>query len=476
MMAPVDISPDGDGGILKEIKSRGPIEDCRPWKGDKVSVHYVGTLEDGTPFDSSRERGAKFEFTLGKGEVIKGWDVGVATMAKGELAVFTIKSDYAYGDTGSPPKIPGGATLVFEVELFDFHGEDITKNSDKGVIKRIMHPGEGLDFPNDDSLVDVALEGEYQGKVFDERALKFTLGEGQDVAIPKGVELAMEKMKKKEVCSVNLSAPYAFGSQGWPEKGVPAGAEPISYKITMSGFERAKESWQLDGEQKLEHAKTFKEKGTQYFKLGKLEMASKKYKKIIDFLEHEISLKGDQESERKMILQAGRLNLVMCHLKAEEWIEARNICDKVIEENGDCEKAYFRRGEALMKLNDHSLAKGNFLTCLKLDPNNKAAKNKVTLCTMEIKKQKDKEKKTFANMFDKFAQIDAKKEENEKRRQKPLEINEWSQGHQQQPAKSGKDDDDGGMSSIKVSGDVNMDIDLNKEIMKEEEDEENVDN
>ena len=58
-------------------------------------------------------------------------------------------------------------------------------------------------------------------------------------------------------------------------------------------------------------------------------MASKNYRKIVDFLEHEISLRGEQEDERKSLLQAGRLNLVMCHLKREEWIEARNICDKV---------------------------------------------------------------------------------------------------------------------------------------------------
>ena len=79
----------------------------KPWKGDKVWVHYTGTLEDGTKFDSSRDRKEKFSFNLGKGEVIKGWDQGVASMVKGELAVFTIQSDFGYGDVGSPPRIPG---------------------------------------------------------------------------------------------------------------------------------------------------------------------------------------------------------------------------------------------------------------------------------------------------------------------------------------------------------------------------------
>ena len=59
-------------------------------------------------------------FTLGQGQVIKGWDRGVATMRKGEKAMLTCRADYAYGDAGSPPKIPGGATLCFEVELLSW--------------------------------------------------------------------------------------------------------------------------------------------------------------------------------------------------------------------------------------------------------------------------------------------------------------------------------------------------------------------
>jgi FK506-binding protein 4/5 len=80
-------------------------------------VHYVGTLLDGTKFDSSRDRGEPFTFTLGAGHVIKGWDVGVASMKEGELANLICRHDYAYGESGSPPTIPPNATLKFEVEL-----------------------------------------------------------------------------------------------------------------------------------------------------------------------------------------------------------------------------------------------------------------------------------------------------------------------------------------------------------------------
>src|SRR5262245_55350077 len=99
------------------------IEEMRPGEGqaaeagDRVTVHYVGTLTDGKKFDSSRERGKGFTLELGKGQVIKGWDRGVAGMKIGGMRKLTIPSDLAYGARGFPPVIPPNATLVFEVEL-----------------------------------------------------------------------------------------------------------------------------------------------------------------------------------------------------------------------------------------------------------------------------------------------------------------------------------------------------------------------
>ncbi|XP_060891267.1 peptidyl-prolyl cis-trans isomerase FKBP4 isoform X2 [Labrus mixtus] len=404
-----DITQKKDGGVLKLVKREGTGTEL-PMTGDKVFVHYVGTLLDGTHFDSSRDRGEKFSFELGKGQVIKAWDIGVATMKIGELCQLICKPEYAYGSAGSPPKIPPSATLVFEVELFEFRGEDITEGEDGGIIRRIITKGQGYSKPNEGAAVEVTVEGSCEGRVFDERELKFEIGDGESQGLPVGVEKAIMAMEEGEEAFFIMKPKYGFGNTGNAKYNIPGGAT-LQYKIKLTAFEKAKESWEMNTVEKLEQSVIVKEKGTQYFKEGKYKHASVQYKRIVSWLEHEAGLSEEDEKKGKALRLAAHLNLAMCFLKLQEPNQALESCDKALELDESNEKALFRRGEALFGMKEFDRARDDFQQVVQLYPANKAAKTQVVFCQKRIKEQHEKDKRIYANMFEKFAERDSKVKE-----------------------------------------------------------------
>ncbi|XP_063222943.1 FK506-binding protein 59 [Bacillus rossius redtenbacheri] len=420
----VDVTPDGDGGVLKEIVKEG-VGEC-PCPGSKVRVHYVGKLLDGSEFDSSRGRSEPFEFNLGKGSVIKAWDLGVATMKKGEVFLLTCKPEYAYGKAGSPPKIGPNATLVFEIEMLDWSGEDLSQKKDGGITRNQISKGEGYTTPNDGAVVEVHLVGKYDGAVFEERDVTFPLGEGSEYGVCDGLERAIEKFKKGEKSRILLKSKYAFKDAGKPECNIPPHAD-VEYVVELKNFEKAKESWSLDSEGKLEQAKFFKEKGTNYFKAGKYELALKMYKRIVPFLEYNTGFEGAQEEERKHVLLSGHLNLAMTHLKLGNCLDARDHCDKALELHPNNIKALFRRAQAWLGVVEPEKAQADLETAHGLEPGNRAVANLIAQCNAKLREQKSREKKIYANMFEKFAQRDREKEEEWRRNQPDVmkTLGEW---------------------------------------------------
>lgn len=105
--------------MTKRIIQEGEGDE-KPTDGCEVTVHYTGTLEDGKEFDSSHNRGSPFNFTVGTGSVIAGWDIALKTMKRNEIAEFSLPPNLAYGEQGSPPTIPPNARLNFIIELMDW--------------------------------------------------------------------------------------------------------------------------------------------------------------------------------------------------------------------------------------------------------------------------------------------------------------------------------------------------------------------
>ncbi|XP_014671191.1 PREDICTED: peptidyl-prolyl cis-trans isomerase FKBP4-like isoform X2 [Priapulus caudatus] len=382
----LDVTPKQDGGVLKVIKREGHGA-TKPNSGDTVTVHYVGTLTDGSKFDSSRDRGDPFEFVLGKGSVIKSWDIGVATMLKGEICELTCGSEYAYGKAGSPPKIPADATLVFEVELLSWQGEDLTKEKDGGVVRSRIKEGDGYSSPNDEATVGVHVIGRHDGRAFDDRDLTFVLGEGEEVDVPAGVERALKKFKLHERSLLTLKPEYAFGRSGHERFGVPADAA-VEYEITLNSFEKAKESWEMDKEEKLEQAEVLKEKGTTFFKNGKFGQAVKSYETAVKYLENETYL-DDDKVKCDQVLLAAHLNIALCSLKLNKNLDAVKHCEDAMKIDANNEKAFFRRGMAKQKHGGLRVARDDFLRTLDVNSKNRDARRRRRAPASSVQPAKD---------------------------------------------------------------------------------------
>lgn len=193
-------------------------------KGDKVQVHYTGMLADGTKFDSSRDRKQPFSFTLGAGQVIKGWDEGIALLEVGSKALLVIPPQLGYG-AKAMTAIPANSTLYFEVEVlqidqaaakpFETTGDTIQTASGLRYIK--VKNGSGIQ-ATAGKEVSVHYTGYLlNGKVFDssvERGepISFTLGKGQVI---KGWDEGIALMKVGDKRRLIIPSELAYGTKGF---------------------------------------------------------------------------------------------------------------------------------------------------------------------------------------------------------------------------------------------------------------------
>jgi FKBP-type peptidyl-prolyl cis-trans isomerase len=198
-------------GVRKEIIKPASSENWKkPNVGDLVTVHYVGTIEsDGTEFFSSRKDDKPREINLGKQEVVKGVDLGIESMCKGEIAKFTLAPEFAFGDEGAPPEIPGKANVVYEIELISWLSrEDMF--GDEGVIKTVLKDGEGWKKPKAGDEIKIAITVENtDGTVVDEKQnFEYTIGSGALGSVGKACDKALVGMKRREQASLKCSKDY----------------------------------------------------------------------------------------------------------------------------------------------------------------------------------------------------------------------------------------------------------------------------
>ena len=388
-----------------------------PPSNSNVVVHYTGTLADGSVFDSSRSRNDPFKFVIGKGQVIKGWDSGVASMTVGERAILYCAPEYAYGASGSPPKIPANATLAFDVELISF--DDRVEVAGKSVVKRLLTSGEGYSKPNDFARVTVDISIAVGNTdmpaptdvVVSAKSLTFNLT--SDWRVIDGVSEAIKSMLKGEHAVVTIQPDYAYGSKGYqpnnktadndtstfplPSSAIPPNAI-LAADITLIDFERAKDSWALSLSEKSALADEYKSAGNNAFKAGAFKKAKDLYSRTLTTLPKSGTAQpddsSDDEGDANMTKSAPsdskadaalRLsvlnNIALAEFKLGEHTAAIGHCNEALAIDESNVKALIRLGQSYAAMAEWSSADEAYKRALVADTASGTATN-----TADIKK------------------------------------------------------------------------------------------
>ncbi|KAI6660103.1 Peptidyl-prolyl cis-trans isomerase FKBP4-like [Oopsacas minuta] len=399
-----DISPNKDGTLFKKVLQEGEGADT-PLNGDKVYVHYEGRRMDQTQFDSSKGSPAPFEVNIGLGQVIKGWDIGIVTMKRGEVCLLTCLPEMAYGGEEFQDTIPPNSTLQFEIELISWHGMYCTKDPggyEVNVLKSFIREGSKHSAKiNDSAEVTVHITGKYKDKVFFKKEdFTFSIDECLDHNIPHGIEFGIKKMKKEEISKVYLPPNYAFGDIGNAELGIPPNASLV-YEIQLISFINLKESWEYDSvEERIEAATKFKARGTALLMSDKIDLALQSYNKGYTIVKIE-NLEEEERPATKDIRIALQLNISLCQAKLLDFSNQHRTCSQILEEDKDNLKALFRRGMAGIEINEFMQSIADFNRVIELDPDNKGAIKLLDHAKHHLKGQAEKEKKLYASMFSK---------------------------------------------------------------------------
>ncbi|CAB4321491.1 unnamed protein product [Prunus armeniaca] len=401
-----------DGGIIKKILKEGEKWE-NPKDLDEVIVNFEARLDDGKVVEKSD----RVEFTVKDGYFCPALSKAVKTMKKGEKVLLTVKPQYGFGDKGKPASgyegaVPPNATLHITLELLSWKTvSEVT--DDKKVIKKILKEGEGFERPNEGAVVKLKLIGKLQdgteflkkGHAEEEELFEFKTDEEEVID---GLDRAVLTMKKGEVALLTIAPEYAFGSSESPQElAVVPPNSTVYYEVELVSFEKDKESWDMNTEEKIEAAGKKKEEGNALFKAGKYARASKRYEKAVKYIDYDTSFSEEDKKQSKVLKVACNLNNAACKLKLKDYKQAEKLCSKVLEIEGRNVKALYRRAQAYIQLADLDLAELDIKKALEIDPNNRDVKLEYKTLKEKMKEFNKKEAKFYGNMFAKLTKSDS---------------------------------------------------------------------
>ncbi|GAV56604.1 FKBP_C domain-containing protein/TPR_1 domain-containing protein/TPR_11 domain-containing protein [Cephalotus follicularis] len=399
----VDVSK--DGGIIKKIMEKGERNEL-PGDLDEVLVKYQVALVDGTVVARTPEEG--IEFCVKDGHLCQALPKAIRTLKSGEKARLIVQPQYAFGGeewgaNNGIHTVPLNSVLNIDLELVSFKPVvDVT--GDSKVLKKILKEGEGAFVANEDAAVTIRYTARLEdGTIFEKKGVDgdqpfvFTTDEEQVVS---GLDRAAATMKKGERAVISIDFEYGFGSV--EVKRDLATIPPCSkllYEVEMLDFIKEKAPWEMISRDKIEAAERKKEEANLLFKSGKYQRAGKKYDKAADYVSEDGSFGDEEQKQAKALRLLCWLNGAACSLKLNDFLEAINLCSKVLDIEFCNVKALYRRAQAYMETADLVLAGLDIKKALEVDPQNREVKSiQKTLIRLQAESNK-RDTKLYMKMF-----------------------------------------------------------------------------
>lgn len=316
-------------------------------------------------------------------------------MKRGEKCKVVLAADYAYGARGSPPTIPANATLVFEIELFEFDNEtDLSKDGSGSIKKLETKASTGEEKPEYDATVKI----EYTVASTDGKELvakkeqTFVIG---DETFPQGVQYAISTLPIGSAAKFTIQPIQAYGSTGNAEMNIPADAVTV-WNIELLEVKNIPEPSDLSPSEKVTMATEKKTEGNTLFGQGKFERALKKYDLASSFARF---VPGDDANAAEEIRVACRLNAAQCLLKLKNYEEAENRCSDLLKSDSRNVKGLYRRALARHALGNLAGAVEDLKLLIEIDSTQQEAVRELARVNAKIKAQEEKDRALFSKMF-----------------------------------------------------------------------------